>query len=68
MDQMCNDGVCGKCHGAKFIVVGLIVLANQYWLNLNWPLIIGLLLVLKGIMKLTMQGCGHCMPEKKGKK
>ena len=68
MDQTCYDGICGKCHAAKFIVVGLIVLANQYWLKWEWAVLIGLLLILKGLMKLAMPACSHCMPEKKGKK
>ena len=67
----CCDGVCGKCHAAKFVVVGLVLIANQLWLKWDIWVVIGALLVLKGIMKLAMPGgCGHCseMPAKKGKK
>ena len=67
----CCDGVCGKCWGVKYIVVGLILIANQQWFQWSWWLVIGALLVLKGVLKLAMpMGCGHCqtMPAKKGKK
>ena len=70
MDSTCCEGVCAKCHGAKYIVLGLVVLANQYWLDWSWALIIGLLFILKGIMKVAMPTCSHCQPTpvKKGKR
>ena len=67
----CHGGVCGKCMGGKLIVVGAIVIANQLWLNWSWWLVIGGLLVVKGLLKVAMPGgCGHCSAEmpKKGKK
>ena len=67
----CCDGVCGKCHATKYIVVGVVVLVTAW----KWPMyiwhVLGALLVLKGVAKLAMPGgCGHCseMPMKKGKK
>ena len=71
MGENCCDGVCSKCWGTKYIVVGLILIANQLWLGWSWWLVIGGLLVLKGVLKLAMPGgCGHCasMAMKKGKK
>ncbi|MEK6946120.1 MAG: hypothetical protein AABX32_00785 [Nanoarchaeota archaeon] len=66
----CHDGVCSKCMGGKLIVVGAIVIANQYWSIVGWWYLLGALLVLKGVVKLAMPGgCGHCATEvKKGKK
>lgn len=67
----CFDGVCSKCWAAKYIVVGLVLIANQLWFKWDIWVVIGVLLVLKGLMKLAMpEGCGHCreMPAKKGKK
>jgi len=29
MGGMCHGGVCGKCHGVTWLVVGLLVLAND---------------------------------------
>lgn len=69
MDSTCHDGACAKCWGAKYVVLGVVVLATAVW----WPgyiwHVIGILLVLKGLMKLAKPGCPHCgeMP-KKGKK
>ena len=68
----CGDGVCSKCMGGKFIVIGIVVLLTAvYWPLYIWH-VLGILLILKGVMKLAMpMGCGHCkteMPMKKGKK
>lgn len=72
MDTMCHDGVCAKCWGAKFIVIGAVVLLTAIkWPGYIWH-VLGILLILKGVMKLAMpMGCSHCQPEagmKKGKK
>ena len=66
----CDGGVCSKCWGVKLIVLGAILIANQLWFKWSWWVLIGALLILKGIMKLAMpMGCGHCQPEmKKGRK
>ena len=70
MDAMCHEGVCGKCWGTKFLVIGIVVLLTAiYWPMYIWH-VLGVLLILKGVMKLAMpMGCGHCQAEvKKGKK
>lgn len=71
MDATCHDGYCGKCHGAKWIVLGLILIVNQLYLRWDIWVVLGVLIVLKGIMKLTMPSCSHCqssMAMKKGRK
>ena len=68
MDATCHDGYCGKCHGAKLIVFGLVLIVNQLYLKLDIWLVLGILVVLKGIMKLSMPSCSHCQPDKKGRK
>ncbi|MEK6891744.1 MAG: hypothetical protein AABX25_01030 [Nanoarchaeota archaeon] len=72
MGAMCCDGVCSKCWGSKWIVFGLILVANQMWFKWDVWVVVGALLILKGVMKLAMpSGCGHCatgMPAKKGRK
>lgn len=60
MDATCHDGACAKCWGAKFIVIGAILVANQYWLKWDIWVVIGVLLILKGVMKLSMPTCPHC--------
>ncbi|MBI1935501.1 hypothetical protein HYS31_03595 [Candidatus Woesearchaeota archaeon] len=72
----CEGGICSKCWGVKFIVVGVVLyLATWYAKGQNniWLVwyTIAALLVLKGVMKLAMpMGCGHCtdVSMKKGKK
>ena len=72
MDSTCHDGYCGKCHGAKWIVLGLIlVLVRWYYPQWDIWVVLGVLILLKGIMKLAMPSCSHCQPSmamKKGKK
>lgn len=70
MDQMCHDGVCARCWGVKYVVVGAAILVTAVkWPDYVWH-VLGALLVLKGVLKLAMpQGCSHCqeMPAKKKK-
>lgn len=68
MECGCWDGVCMKCHGAKKLVLGVLVLAwALWWPMLDWRLVLGALLVLMGLLKMVKPMCGHCGPEKKRK-
>jgi uncharacterized membrane protein HdeD (DUF308 family) len=44
-----------KFWGLKWLLLGLIVLANAYWVFIRWDYLIGILLVLMGLKKLI--GC-----------
>ena len=63
-------GVCSKCMGWNYVIFGLLLVLNQMqgWTD-TWKLI-GILLILKGLLKMFKPSCGHCdeMPMKKGKK
>ena len=61
-------GKCSACWSGMVVVVGLIVLANAYWSWLNWGILIGLLLVVKGVLGFTMPNCPHCMPSSESMK
>ena len=62
MDAMCHDGMCAKCWGGKFLVSGVVVLLTAiYWPGYIWH-VLGILLILKGIMKFSMPACSHCQP------
>ena len=69
MEPTCHDGACAKCWAAKFIVMGVVVLVTAiYWIDYIWH-VLGILLILKGVLKLAKPTCLHCEPEmKKGKK
>ncbi len=69
MDATCHDGMCGKCHAGKWIVFGLILIVNQLYLKWDVWVVIGMLVVLKGIMKLALHASSPGQAEmKKGKK
>lgn len=60
MEMMCHHGMCGRCHSAKLVGLGLLVLANQVWGLVSWASFVGGLLVLGGLVKLAMPCCPHC--------
>lgn len=69
MDPTCHDGACSKCWAAKYVVIGLVLIANQLWFKWDIWVVIGALFVLKGVLKFAMPTCPDCkpMPAKKGK-
>ncbi len=74
----CGANICGGCHGAKKIVVGLLLLLNAFiwplWVDLSgWISWVAVLMVVGGIVMLFKpNGCGHCAvavaPVSKGKR
>ena len=60
MDKSCMGGACAKCRGGMGLIVGLIILANAYWMFARWDYLIGGLLALAGLAKLMKPCCGHC--------
>jgi uncharacterized membrane protein YjjB (DUF3815 family) len=70
MGEGCRMGWCHRCHGVKLFIVGLLILANVYWINWPWWTFVGALFVLGGLVKMAWPTCGHCKaaPVVKGKK
>jgi len=70
MDPTCHGGYCAKCWSGMLIVIGLILIANQYWLKWDPWIVVGGLIVLKGLMKMVKPYCPDCKPMTgmKGKK
>ena len=69
----CSDGVCGKCHGVKKIVLGALLLLNAFvwpqWTDLTgWISWFAVLMIVVGLLKSFKPSCGHCEAPKKGKK
>ena len=75
----CETG-CGctsQCRSGKKLVLGALVIANAYWGKFDWPMFIGIVLVVLGAIKMMMPKCpcggssGCCgmeaMPSKKKK-
>lgn len=60
MEGYCNGGMCNKCKGGFKLVLGLLVLANVYYLNWSWWTFLGTILVLGGIAKMVKPCCPHC--------
>ncbi|MEK6829415.1 MAG: hypothetical protein AABY15_04760 [Nanoarchaeota archaeon] len=59
-DGMCCGGICGACHGWMWTIAGAVILANALWPFLGWGMLIGILVLLKGLSKLAMPCCPHC--------
>ena len=53
----CGNGYCAKCNGGCLLVVGLIILANQYWNLISWWTLLGALIAIGGFMKIIMPMC-----------
>ena len=60
MEGMCKDGICPRCKGAKVFVLGLLVILNAVFAWLDWPLYIGLLITLWGLITMIKPTCGCC--------
>lgn len=56
----CVGGMCHKCRGSKLIIAGIVFLANYYWLNWDWWMLVGWLLLVAGLAKIVKPYCGHC--------
>ena len=66
--NVCMGGKCSTCWAGMFIVLGLVDLANAYsWFGLfgqiDWGVLVGIILVVKGVLQLIMPTCPHCKPE-----
>ena len=64
-EAVCCNGLCHKCWAAKWIVLGVLVLAWNWYLTgyfyaKDWPTFIGVLAIVKGVLKLAKPTCPHC--------
>jgi uncharacterized membrane protein HdeD (DUF308 family) len=55
----CNHHGCHKCHGAMMLLLGALILLNEYYTYVSWAYFIGGILALKGLMKILMPKCHH---------
>ena len=58
-DGMYCGGMCGRCHGWMWTIAGLVLAANALWPFLEWGMLVGLLVLVKGLSKLAMPTCPH---------
>ena len=57
----CHNGYCHKCKAGKLIVGGLILIgATVYAPQISIWIVIGALLIVKGIGSFIMPHCSHC--------
>ena len=50
-------GHTSKCHGTMLLIVGAVLVANQKWFKWDIWVVIGVLLVVKGLVKMAMPVC-----------
>jgi uncharacterized membrane protein HdeD (DUF308 family) len=43
-----------KSHGVCALVLGLLILANAQWAIVSWPIFVGIIVALAGLVKLAM--------------
>jgi len=55
-----GEGVCHKCFAWMLIAVGATLILVTVYTTWNIWIVIGALLVLKGILKLAKPMCAHC--------
>ncbi len=58
-EGMYCGGMCHRCHGWTWTLAGAILVANALWPFLEWGLLVGLLVLVKGLSKLAMPSCPH---------
>lgn len=63
MGNCCEPG----CKAMKMVVLGALVIANEYYLKWNWWYLLGGLLVFKGLMVMAFKGKCCCTDKKKKK-
>jgi uncharacterized membrane protein HdeD (DUF308 family) len=53
---MAKEMMCDyKGHSTMMLILGLLILINAYWAVVGWDYFIGIILVLKGLVKLSMK-------------
>ena len=56
----CEEMHKPECHGMMLVGLGGLLIASQLWPRLNWWIILGALLIVKGVIVYFMKGC-MCM-------
>jgi uncharacterized membrane protein HdeD (DUF308 family) len=66
MGETCG-GCTPQCHGIKILIAGLILVVNQIWQIFDVWLVVGLLVVAKGLLCMRPCPCQGSAPAKKKK-
>lgn len=55
-----HHGTCYRCWGGMLLALGVLIVLNDLWAMLSWGMFIGVIIALKGLIKLLMPTCKHC--------
>lgn len=53
-------GSCHRCWGMIALVLGVLVLLNANYGMVSWAMFVGIILVVKGLVKMIWPHCPHC--------
>jgi len=68
MGDICCGGTCPRCWAGKLIVIGVVLILARIYTNWDIWIVVGTIILLKGLLMLVMPTCPHCEEKSPRKK